>query len=187
MACRHHIMEITLEKVFSKCLPTPSKGLKITLFQKFQTAFDSFDRSNFKTLMSDSRLKHLIDPYKNEIVEFCYHQLKNTRQPRGDYKELLELSLIILGESPPRGIKILRPGALHRARWMCRLIYCLKIYLFRHKFKMTNAELKGIGRVVVFGLVVYLKAWFTAPNTISAPHNDIKYIKRICAFATIDE
>jgi len=51
-------------------------------------------------------------------------------QPRDDYRELLELILILYGSCPPRGIPFMRPGALHRARWMARVIYAIVMYLF---------------------------------------------------------
>lgn len=43
------------------------------------------------------------------------------------YRELLELAIIVLGGTPPRGIEFLALGALHRARWMARIIYAIKI------------------------------------------------------------
>lgn len=35
-------------------------------------------------------------------------------------------------------------GAFHQAIWMAKVIYHLKIYLFRHDFKLTKAEEKGL-------------------------------------------
>jgi len=35
---------------------------------------------------------------------------------RDDYRELLELAVIFLGEVPPRGIRFLDPGPMHHAR-----------------------------------------------------------------------
>lgn len=52
-------------------------------------------------------------------------------QPRDDYKELLTISLIFLGETPPSGIKFYEPGAVTDCRWMMKCIYAMKIYLFR--------------------------------------------------------
>ncbi|KAG0710828.1 Serine/threonine-protein kinase PLK4 [Chionoecetes opilio] len=49
-------------------------------------------------------------------------------------------------KKPLRGIRILRPGALHRARWMAKIIYAIKIYLFRYpdQFCLTAGEKSGI-------------------------------------------
>jgi hypothetical protein len=48
-----------------------------------------------------------------------YAKLKlSTYLIRDDYKELLDLIIIFLGEVPPGGIKFKKPGAYHHARWM---------------------------------------------------------------------
>ena len=52
--------------------------------------------------------------------------------PRGDYKEFLELSKILLGSDiqRKRGYKysIQRPGADHHARWMSKAIYSVDCF-----------------------------------------------------------
>src|ERR1700759_186825 len=63
---------------------------------------------------------------------------------------MLELSLIILGKTPRRGIRIMRPGAMHRARWMARVIYSMKLLLFRQQFKLKQTEETGLTRFVMF-------------------------------------
>src|ERR1043165_10289674 len=60
--------------------------------------------------------------------------------PREDYKELLTLNLIFLGGIPPLGVRFRVPGAYHHARWMSKIIFIMKIYLFRHQFKLTKHE-----------------------------------------------
>ena len=52
--------------------------------------------------------------------------------PREDYKEIMELCLLILGEpvySNDESYHFWIPGAYHLARWMWKVIYCFKIYL----------------------------------------------------------
>jgi len=60
--------------------------------------------------------------------------------PRDDYKELMELCLLILGESQiDQSVYPFRQaGAYHMARWMARVIYSFKIYLFRDQFHLTR-------------------------------------------------
>ena len=49
---------------------------------------------------------------------------------RGDYKELVELSLLLVTKvAEPRGFTMKRPGALHKARWMSKLLYAMKMTL----------------------------------------------------------
>jgi len=61
-------------------------------------------------------------------------------QPRDDYRELLELTIIYLGGRPSRGMHFMQLGALHRARWMARVIYAIKIRLFCSQFVRKKGE-----------------------------------------------
>ena len=69
------------------------------------------------------------------VVEFLCEQLRRDNQPRQDYLELIKLSLVTLDEADRIGdiIHFSPPGAYHRARWMAKGIYCLKILLFREQ------------------------------------------------------
>ena len=49
------------------------------------------------------------------------------------------------------------------SQWLAKVLYSLKIWLFCGQFKMSNREEKGIREIAAFGVVVYLKAWITAP------------------------
>ena len=102
-------------------------------------------------------------------------------QPRDDYRELLELSIIALGATPYEGkdVHIRRPGALDRARWMARAIYSLKIYLFRGQFHITKREATQLDAFVAFTLNIYVLHWFQAPNAANAPANDLQFLKAL--------
>ena len=52
---------------------------------------------------------------------------------RCDYKELVELTLIYLSGNIPSDYKFNRPGALHKFRWMSRLLYSLKLVLLSER------------------------------------------------------
>jgi len=50
---------------------------------------------------------------------------------RDDYKEFAELCLVFLdGEEGEHKVTFKQPGALHKARWMARLVFSIKICLF---------------------------------------------------------
>ena len=40
----------------------------------------------------------------------------NVTQPRDDYRELLELAVIFLGDEPSRGVRFSAPGTMHNSR-----------------------------------------------------------------------
>nr|XP_012144553.1 PREDICTED: LOW QUALITY PROTEIN: uncharacterized protein LOC105662954 [Megachile rotundata] len=77
-------------------------------------------------------LRSVQDPYVygklqdvKEKINFCLYHLRQ-KQPRDDYKEFLELIIIFLGGSLPRGNTFHVPGAFHHARWMAKLTYTFK-------------------------------------------------------------
>jgi len=67
----------------------------------------------------------------------------------------------------------MQPGALHRTRWMARVIYSIKICLFQKQFVMKRCEPSGIKRFATFALSVYVRSWFLAPEAVRAPTNEI--------------
>lgn len=73
---------------------------------------------------------------------------------------------------------------MHRARWLTKVLYSLKIWLFRGQFKMSNREEKGIREIAAFGVVVYvyLKAWITAPLAVEAPLNDFQLMTQLLGY-----
>ncbi|ESN93261.1 hypothetical protein HELRODRAFT_181206 [Helobdella robusta] len=185
IACRHHISEIILEHAFSACMSSNTSGPEIALFLRFRNEFNSINQAGYHTIMNDESMNSNVEQHKEGIVSFCLTQLEQF-QPRCDYRELLKLSLILLGETPPRGVRVLQPGALHRARWMARLIYVFKLYMYRHQFLLTRVEEKGICRFIVFGISVYLRSRFTAPDLLSAARHDLLLVKRIQQFRDVD-
>ena len=89
----------------------------------------------------------------DEINAFPSEMLR-VSQPRCDYKELLELGLIFTGYMKNPTFKI--PGAMHRARWMAKAIYVLKIYLFRDEFPLVASEKNMIRRLSIFLSSIYI-------------------------------
>lgn len=81
-----------------------------------------------------------------EIKDFCYRQFA-IALPRDDYKELLQLTLMFLGEDVG-GMR--SPGPTSHARWMAKGIYDLKMFLFREQFTLIARELKGCRDVCIF-------------------------------------
>ena len=66
---------------------------------------------------------------------------------RDDYRELIELSIIFLGEDKDKKLKIRPPGAMHQARWMARAIYSLKICLLQAHSKISMKEKQALRTV----------------------------------------
>jgi hypothetical protein len=174
LACRHHITEIVAEKVFVAC-DNQSTGPDILLFKRFQQQWQFINKELFQ--VCDDNVND-----REDIISFCQHQLA-VKQQRDDYRELLELTMIFLGATPARGIRFMQPGALHRARWMARVIYAIKICMFHSQFIMTKREQASIKRFATFGVIVYVRAWFQAPQAAAAPANDLELLKKMVSYA----
>jgi len=89
------------------------------------------------------------------LLFFYTDQLRKSHN-RDDYRELLELAVIFLGGSPPRGISFQYPGAMHHARWMSKAIYSPKIFVFRKQFKFKKNEKDSIRSICIFLIRLYV-------------------------------
>ena len=136
--CRHHIMELIIGSAFEKVTAT-STGPEIQIFKRFQQWLD-IDHGQFAPANTDTSVEVQIASCRNDLFNFICHQLE-FQQPHNDYKEFLELSLIYLGEIPALSIHFQAPGAMHRARWMAKVIYSIKMWLFCRQFIMTHADM----------------------------------------------
>ena len=114
---------------------------------------------------------------RNEIIHFAQMAL-NTEKYRHDYKELLELSILFLGGEVPL-YQFKRPGAITHARWMSKVLYCLKMWMFQDQLILTTKERQCLKEISLFSVLIYLKAWITAPIAATAPYNDLNLLKYI--------
>src|SRR6218665_3063242 len=137
LACIHHIHEILLEEAFSITMG-PSTGPDVLLFKRFKAFWKNILIS--KPGIEIQSIATAILDFQLMSVHFAFRQFEIIHQHE-DYRELLELTLMFLGRVPPQGISFRKPGAIHRAWFMSRLIYALKIGLFRDAgYKLTKRE-----------------------------------------------
>jgi len=171
LACRHHVMELVVGAAFEQTSFATSKGPEIRLFKRFKDQWEYLDRGSFQTASSDSSVETQVGTCRSDILKFAHTQLEAV-QPRDDYREFLELSVIFLGDVPDRGIRFQAPGAMHRARWMAKVIYAIKMWLFCGQLKMTVTEKRGFRDLATYAVLVHLRAWMTASCAVEAPLND---------------
>lgn len=182
LACRHHISEVMLEKVFS--LHDLSKSPNYEIFSHFRDYWPRINQSAFSSATDDESTAMIVAPWKDDVITFAMAQLTEF-QPRNDYLELLELTIIFLGAIPPSGIHFRHPGAHHRARWMARAIYSLKMWLFRNEYPLQQQSITSRGSyhrkhvwehlktVSLFVTCIYVRYWFQTPSPTAAPKNDL--------------
>lgn len=81
-----------------------------------------FDSSSF-----DDAAKGLITTLSSEVLQMARSKLEVRRN---DYLEFVELCTVFLdGVEGDKIVTLKRPGALHKARWMAKLLYSIKICL----------------------------------------------------------
>ena len=170
-ACRHHILEIIISSVFDKCHNISASGPDILIFKRLKNEWNSFDKNNFETIQVDI-------PNRIGIIQICLQHLEK-KHSRADYQELLSLTVIYLGGTSCKNYKFNKPGALHRARWMARVIYALKICLFHKQMKLTKSEINGMQRFVLYAIQCYVIEWFLAPTASAAPATDFSLLKKL--------
>jgi len=71
---------------------------------------------------------------------------------------------------------------VHHARWMAKVLYRIKIWLFRSQFKQEEI---GIRDIVIFSVRLYVQAWITAPSAIAAPLNDLQLMNNLLQYSSV--
>ena len=171
LACRHHMFEVLLADVFTAC-QGPSTGPEIAIFKLL--------RDNWSKIHHESKHIFPMIVVSDTVKAFISKELQQ-KQLREDYRELIALAARAVGldVSDP----ILKPGAIHRARWMAKAIYSLKMQLLlkdnENVLQLTDQQLQGIQRFNHFVLKVYIQSWFTCCSAVDAAVNDISLINRL--------
>ena len=182
LPCRHHIAELLVGAAWFKIFGNDMAPY-IKQFKDFQATWETIDKKKFVRLTIPESLQ----PRANEIIDFCKAQLaSNKKFARGDYKESLELVLVCLGCPIPTTFTFLKPGALHKARWMAKILYGLKIFLFRFELNRSQVEQQKLQRFAIFVCLFYIKHWFKAPIAVDAPKTDLDLYHDMFHFKTYD-
>ena len=98
IGCRHHCAELNIgsmwELLFGKTV-----GPRVAIFVKFQKDFEQIpiDMENLQ-VMDQSELPQWMKEECKKVLAWAEEEVKQ-KQPRGDYKELLELLIVYLGGS----------------------------------------------------------------------------------------
>ena len=114
LACQHHMGEVILGHDWDV--------LKIEIFQRFRKNFSTIE-TNCKNLNFCVTPPNLTDK-KDQIIEKCHSYFKQPLS-RGDYKELVKLTLLHLGE-PATKKKLQHSTDLEAC---IKQIGCLKFYM----------------------------------------------------------
>lgn len=158
-------------------LSCSSTGPEILLFKRFRDHWPVIEQDKFDTMETNEEMMKATASHRDDLIDFLN---KQGEQVREDYAEFVNLVLTILGAK--KDVKFRRPGAMHRARWMAKVIYTLKISMFRKQFKLTKSEERGVQDLTLFIVLIYAKAWLTTPLPIKAPLNDWELMKNLIQY-----
>ena len=182
-ACRHHVGEIILTHVWEALKIETSSGPEIKLFVRFRDNFTRLSKTNtdynFPEFTSD--ISDIADQISSFLAtQECY---------RGDYKELLTLSLAMLTKDTD-SLHLQAPGALHRARWMAKLLYSMKMVMLSDKIGnelprgavFASGQIQKLERFVKFVLLVYVPWWISCTSAADAPVNDLMLVHKLQSY-----
>ena len=118
-------MELIAGAAFSEAMGSSSRPT-VLLFEKFRGKWHLINQNAFEDNSTDAFTQEAVSDVREEIVTFLKTELSKT-QPRNDYREVMELAILFLGSTPPRGVRFRAPGAIHQARWIAKVIYTFKV------------------------------------------------------------
>jgi len=177
LACRHHMSELW-GSAACKEVYGPTKSPKETVFTRFASLWENIDKAEREIPQITGRY---LNRLQNETTQFLKEFLASPNENasiRKDYKELAQLSLLLLGEKEVVDVGMIAPGACHHARWMASMIYTIKIALFRDQLvdAFDKAFLDNVVELAIFLSLFYVRYWLTCTSPADAPQNDLKLL-----------
>jgi len=194
-ACRHHVGEVILAQVFTDLKIEVSKSPEVSVFSRFKKQFESVPHTSKEILsLFDSgsyfnETKTLVMKWRNEAIN---HAISSAEHQRDDYKEFSELCLLYLNHFDG-DFKFKRPGAMHKARWMAKLLYSTKIVLLESQIGSlppgsiaTKSQIVKLREFVTFACLIYSPWWNTCATASDAPWNDLSLFKKCLHYKTVN-
>ena len=189
-ARRKHIGEIILTHVWESLKIETSRAPDIKLFKRFrEKGFDATPRNTaaMHTKQREELVEFLLTPTE-KLKVFTEREKAVESYSRGDYKELLNLMEVYIGMNSGN-YKFVKPGAVHRVRWMAKQLYCYKLVMLKD-FLLTGIvskyQMQKLQRFVDFCTFVLNPWWFNCPLAASAPRHDLALMDAIKKHDTVD-
>lgn len=184
-ACRHHIYELHVNRMV-EAVTGKTKDPGVGLFRRLKSEWHSlFIDYNDLVLFNYNSVPDWMEEEARAVLQWGEAELEKGTWPRDDYKEFLELVVVSLG-GHVKNFKFRLPGADHHARWMSKGIYYMKTWLLSHVFILTEEEKDQVSRIFNFTVVIYAKAWFRSPLSVSAARNDLEFHYNVLRFREVE-
>lgn len=161
---------------------------------RFRSVYGQLTHADIKGLNYPT-IDERLEEKEEEVLKLCKSLLKE-EFVRGDYKELVKMVILYLSKGTDTDIEdFIRPGALHKARWMSKLLYTAKIELLSKKITQelpkgavfAAGQQQKVKRFVQFFVFCYVSWWLTAPVPATAPLNDLILINNLINYRKIDK
>ena len=106
----------------------------------------------------------------------------------------MELSLLYLADTSVPFKSFKKPGALHQARWMSKILYSIKIVLLSPhitkavgvKVCTNNTQFNKLQNFVNFVVYVHVPWWLQYHIATAAPINDLELIFAIIEYKEVN-
>ena len=197
-ACRHHIGELIVAHVFRDLKIEVSKSPEVSVFQRLRKNWVSLPHEGVPT----EQLSRFDDSAYCDAAQMLFSELRATARQaaqssadlrRDDYKEFAKLCDLYLSDDDDH-IDFMRPGAIHQARWMAKVIYAIKVVLLEQQITVlprgavTVAHQVGKLRDFVdFMTHVYCAWWLTSSSVTQAAWNDLGLIKTLLKYSCVNK
>ena len=128
---------------------------------------------------------------KQEVLNFYKELLgrKNKRDEvliRDDYRELAEVTMFVLGETPPGKFSWKKPGACHKARFCAFGIYSLKALAFSVQLELDEDTVEGLKQFCSFTVLIYIPHFLSSSIGCDSSVNDLLLFKKLFAYKSVD-
>ena len=204
-ACRHHIGEIILTHVWDCLEIEVSQSPDISIFLRFRSIYGSLSTSDLDNLKFPKI--DFTDLISETEVQAFLEKAKCSERVRDDYNELIALTQLLITKDTSN-FMFMKPGALHKARWMAKLLYTIKMVLLQEKienelppgsvFEATGkikrrckikkeTQVEKLARLCKFVVAVYIPWWITCGSGPDAAEHDLLLLKLISSYRKIDK
>jgi len=178
--------ELLVSWVFGSLRGSRQVAPEDTTFKDFREHWKQTKEHAYSSIEDDPAVSNAVADIAEDLIVFLRHQLR-AWQPRGEYKMMILLALVILGDPTVNISPNLNelPPVSH-ARWMVKVIYIFLMYLYRRNYQPPRGSPyipTSISLCVVFALRVYLRYFLEAQNQFAAPRYDLELMRELQLFS----
>jgi len=185
-----------LTHVYNDLRIEESKSPEVTVFNRFKKHFHTVLHGSDEKLSkfqpghfsNDSQTVSLITTWK-ETAEAADES--SAEYQREDYKEFSQLCLLYL-DANNRESHFRRPGAVHKARWMSKMLYSIKMVLLEEQIRLlpartitTAAQQTKLRSFVTFVCLIYSAWWTTCRSAVDAPWHDLYLYQNLLKYKQV--